>query len=246
LNGTTNYTGGYTINGAAQYVNTTNFTLAANGAVAGMTVTITAAAGGTWSTQVGNNFTVQATGLSQSVIPINLNCTGLGTLTSMTLTYTGSLNYINYLRANSWSAPDQEGATNQMCIVTGNYGGGCSQLDIAGLVSPGDAWMLGSPDIYSFQSVASSTASTIAGTTLTLGGTVGGRFQAGQTVLGTGIATGITITGVLTGTGTVAGDTLSLSSSPGTITAEEIDGTVVGLFPSVRGYTDYNSAHAGP
>jgi hypothetical protein len=38
LNGTTNYTGGYTINGAAQYVNTTNFTLAANGAVAGMTV----------------------------------------------------------------------------------------------------------------------------------------------------------------------------------------------------------------
>ena len=248
------FNGGYVIDGPPQYVNTTSITLAANGAVAasgsmpGMTVTITAAAGGTWSTVVGNSYTVQAAGLSQSQIPINLNCSGLGSLTNMTLTYTGSVNYINYLRNSSFSASDQETATNQMCVVAGKYGGGgCSQLDIAGVVSYGNAWLLADPDIYPYNPVASCTACTVSGTTLTLGGTVLGRYQAGQTLVGTGIGTtpAITVTGVTSGNGTASGDTLSLSSSPGSLSARAIYGTNVGLFPAWNGFLYYNSTHGG-
>ena len=42
------------------------------------------------------------------------------------------------------------------------------------------------------------------GTTLTLGGTVSGRYQVGQTVIGMGIGQGITVTGVVSGNGTRA------------------------------------------
>jgi len=244
----TDYSEGYVLDGPAQYVDTTSMTFAANGAVAGMTVTIRSATGGAWSTVVGNSYTVQATGLSQSQIPIDLDCSGLGTLSSMTLSYTGSYDYINYLRNNSWSAPDVETATYQMCIVAAKYGGGgCSQLDIAGPVSPGTVWQLTSPDLYGYNPVASCTACTVSGTTLTLGGTVSGRYQAGQTIVGTGIGTApaITITGVLSGTGTAPGDTLSLSSSPGNLSARAIYGTNVGLFPAWNGFLDYNSTHGG-
>jgi hypothetical protein len=212
-----------------------------------MTVTITAAAGGTWSTVVGKNYTVQSSGLSGSAIPIDLDCSELGPLSSMTLTYTGSMNYINFLRNMSWATPLQEYYTNYMYTVAGKYGGGGgSQLDVATPVTTGSAWSMAAPDIYGYFAVATSTASTIAGTTLTLGGTVSGRYQVGQTVIGMGIGQGITITGVLSGNGTRAGDTLSLSSSPGTISkGEAINGTIVGMFPSYKGAQQYNNAHGG-
>ena len=48
----------------------------ADGAVAGMTVTITSASGGTWSTVVGNSYIVQEVPTLTS-IPINLDCSRL-------------------------------------------------------------------------------------------------------------------------------------------------------------------------
>ena len=247
------YNGGYVIDGPPQYVNTTTMTFAANGAVAasgsmpGMTVTITAAAGGTWSTVVGKSYTVEAVGLSQSQIPINLDCSGLGTLTSMTLTYTGSVNYINYLRNSSFSAPDQATATKQMCIVTGKYGGGCSQLGIAGVVSYGNAWVLADPDLYPYNPVASCTACTVFGTTLTLGGTVLGRYQAGQTLVGTGIGAtpAITVTGVITGTVRYLVIHSACLPAREAFPLERSMEPMSGCFQHGTDFLDYNSTHGG-
>jgi hypothetical protein len=49
--------------------------------------------------------------------------------------------------------------------------------------------------------LATSTASSISGTTLTVGGTVTGTFQVGQTISGTGVTANNTITAFGTGTG---------------------------------------------
>ena len=59
---------------------------------------------------------------------------------------------------------------------------------------------------------ATSSAATIAGTTLTVGGTVTGNFAPGQTLLGTGVTAGSIILAQLTGTNGGAG-TYSLSQS---------------------------------
>lgn len=64
----------------------------------------------------------------------------------------------------------------------------------------------------------SGTSSTIAGTTLTVGGTVTGIFAVGQTISGTGVTAGTTITALGTGTGGAGTYTVSVSQTVATAT----------------------------
>jgi hypothetical protein len=61
--------------------------------------------------------------------------------------------------------------------------------------------------------IATSTASSISTTTLTVGGTVTGTFQVGQTLSGTGVAANTTITALGTGTGGTGTYTISTSQT---------------------------------
>jgi hypothetical protein len=69
--------------------------------------------------------------------------------------------------------------------------------------------------------IATSTSSSISGTTLTVGGTVTGTFQVGQTLSATGIAANTTIISLLSGTGGAGTYTVSTSQ---TLTARAING----------------------
>ena len=69
--------------------------------------------------------------------------------------------------------------------------------------------------------MATSTSSSISGTTLTVGGTVTGTFQVGQTISGTGVTAGTTITALGTGTGGAGTYTVSTSQ---TVSATAING----------------------
>lgn len=86
--------------------------------------------------------------------------------------------------------------------------------------------------------VATSTASTISGTTLTIGGTITGTFVVGQMVTGTGVASDTYITALGTGTGGAGTYTVSVSQ---TVSSTAIDGN-----PSVETkWTVGNTAAAG-
>lgn len=63
------------------------------------------------------------------------------------------------------------------------------------------------------QTQATASLNTISGTTLTLGGTITGVWAAGQTVVGTGVTAGSYITALLSGTPNTAGATYRLSAS---------------------------------
>jgi len=65
---------------------------------------------------------------------------------------------------------------------------------------------------------ASSTASSIATTTLTVGGTVTGAYAIGMVIAGTGVTAGTTITAFLTGTGGTGTYTVSASQTVGSTT----------------------------
>lgn len=69
--------------------------------------------------------------------------------------------------------------------------------------------------------IATSTASSISGTTLTVGGTVTGTFQVGQTLSGTGVTANTTITALGTGTGGAGTYTVSTSQ---TVSSTAING----------------------
>lgn len=217
-----------------------------NGALAGMTVTITAAAGGTWSTLVGNSYVVSSA--TSSAITIPADSTGLGTLSSMTLTYTGSTNYINYLRLYSWLSPDLGSYNTLLYNQISGASGACgvtpcsffpSQFLLAGTSVGNCCWLAWSPDIWGYFQVASSSGATATGGSLTLGGTVTGIFTPGLAVVGGGFPcqsvasdgnclAGVTITGVCTQTGALpaganSGDVCPISSSS-TIASSSIIG----------------------
>jgi hypothetical protein len=80
---------------SATNANPAVLTATQNGCSPGMTVGITGASGGTWSTINGNTYTVSAN--TTNTCTINLDSTGLGALASATLTYTGSKTYFNAL-----------------------------------------------------------------------------------------------------------------------------------------------------
>jgi hypothetical protein len=212
--------GNYYITPSQGNVGPVSMTASMNGAVAGMTVTLTSATGGTWSTVVGTDFLVDS-GPTKSSIPIKhtngaaFDCSSLGTLTSGKVTYKGSglgPAYINVLRKASWIAPGLTAINTDLYrkfIAAG--GQSPSQFVVStpltGIVGWGSFFF----DLYGYFPFGTSTASTISGTTLTLGGTVTGLYEPGQTILCAGCPSGTTI---VSGRGRRAGDKLILSQAP--------------------------------
>jgi hypothetical protein len=212
-----------------------------NGAVAGMTIGITKATGGAWSTINGKTYTVQSSGLTENAIPIDLDCTSLGTLARATLTYTGSKNYIDVLRSASWLSPELETYAKLSYTRFLEAGGSLpSQFTIASRFSPSASWGAWSFDIYGYWPMATSTLSKISGTTLTVGGKVTGLFQIGQTILGGGVTRNSVITAFGSGRGGVGTYTLSRSSS---VSGIAIGGYVLGPSAEWKAIVDWSSRH---
>lgn len=87
-------------------------------------------------------------------------------------------------------------------------------------------------------STGSGTASSIAGTTLTVGGTVTGNFAVGQTISGTGVTAGTIITALGTGTGGAGTYTVSISQ---TVASTTISAAVTGGAYAFRFTNDANN-----
>jgi hypothetical protein len=119
-----------------------------NGGAVGQTVTITGATGGTWSTINGNSYTVQAVTPASS-ITINLDSTSLGTLSSATITYTGSQAYANVVFLASFDAP-AEGTylTSVYNNYVANGGEFPSQYDFCSPNQGGARFSIWYPGIY--------------------------------------------------------------------------------------------------
>jgi hypothetical protein len=205
---------------------TTDITLPNNGAVVGMSVTIQSATGGTWSSVVGNTY--QVTAVASGDFHVSLNSTGLGTATALAFSYTGSANYVTYMRAQSYLSPDLRTLTTLAYNTIAGTSGACSphacsinpsQFNLSGpfFGTNADTWLTWSFDTYGYFQIANCTSCTISGSTLTLGGTVKGIFGSGQTVLW-GSTTPPTISGACSTSGpgpagSNAGDTCPLSAS---------------------------------
>jgi hypothetical protein len=112
----------------------------------------------------------------------------------------------NFYSAQTGSAGDFN--INGNLTVTG------SSTDIGNLSAAGA--------LYAF-TAATSTASSISGTTLTIGGTITGTFAVGQIISGTGVTSGTTITALGTGTGGAGTYTVSVSQ---TVSSVAINGAV--------------------
>jgi len=162
---------------------------------------------------------VQASGNDANHCAINLNSTGLGTLSGATLTYTGSTSYINYLRLASYLAPELDTLTTALyTAVLANGGSNPSQYQEASSgYLLGSPWLLWTGDIYGYYSVGQCSGCTVSGSTLTLGGTVTNIFRVGDALLGGGVPANTLImscTKVGSGPcGSNSGDTLGLSQS---------------------------------
>jgi hypothetical protein len=148
---------------------------------------------------------------------------------SAQITYTGSYNWITYLRNLSYAAPELDSATT--ALYNGLVGIGATApsqylmgSQALGFLS-GSPWLVWAANIFGFYPVATCTSCTISSTTLTLGGTITGIFGVGQTILGggtiTGVATGAASNTTITSCtavgsnvcGTTPGDTLGLSQA---------------------------------
>jgi hypothetical protein len=228
---------------AATNASTAVLTISPNGCVAGQTVALSSLVGGTWSTAAGS-YTVQSA--AAGTCTINLNSTSLGTLSSATLTYAASADYVNYLRINSWLSPDLATDTtllyNTIASTTGTSACSPSQCSYLpsqflidgstlgyGAVVGNVPWYVWSPDMYGYYAVATCTACTAASGSLTLGGTVQGIFVSGLTIVG-GQISGVTITGACTQTGALpaganSGDVCPISSAS-TVSSSSIAGTI--------------------
>ena len=90
------------------------------------------------------------------------------------------------------------------------------------VVSPGAAWAAQG------KTAATSTDSSISGTTLTVAGTIVGTFQVGQYIIGAGVTAGTRITALGTGTGGAGTYTVSASQTVTNkaIAAGSLSGTV--------------------
>ncbi len=91
-----------------------------------------------------------------------------------------------------------------------------------------------------------STASTIAGTTLTIGGTLTGTFRVGQRISGSGVTAGTKITALGTGTGGAGTYTISVSQTVGVATAISSFGSTPDVtFDSTSGAFVVTSSNTG-
>lgn len=217
-----------------------------NGCVAGQTVALSSLTGGTWASAAGS-YTVQASGTDSSHCAINLNSTGLGTLTGATLTYTGSMAYINVLRQASYLSPDLATLVNTLYSgIISNGGAKPSMFNLNDYGPFADSpWLAFGPSLYSGLQMGICTSCSISSTTLTLGGTITGIFRTGDTLYGTGItgpgkgSSNQTKLGACTPVGsnvcgTTAGDTFALNQSSTGVSAAALT-TVAPTYTSSSG-----------
>lgn len=137
-------------------------------AVAGMSVTITGASPSGYN----GTYIVQSD-VQPGQIPINLDCTSLGNLTTGTITFDGSANYVSYTRLMSYYSADMPtvmGSLLNSVLHAGQLRG--SQLGLSGPdpfegASEGPVLM---QDIYQYNPIGGGEGSFINGNTLTIAG----------------------------------------------------------------------------
>jgi hypothetical protein len=208
-------------------------TTVTNGAVAGMSVSYSGATGGSWPAS-GGPYTVQSSGLTGNAIPINLDCTSLGTLSSATLTYNGSGIYVSFLRQNSYLS-SQAGAYTTLLYsdLVGTGGKYPSQFTISEHDTQTNVFNF---DIYGYFPMASSSSATISGTSMTLGGTIKGIFAAGHVIFGAGVTNGSVVQSIMSSgpgpAGSNSGDVLMLSQSSSIGSGELMSGNQTAIPPA--------------
>lgn len=197
----------------------------ANGCVQGQTVALSSLSGGTWSTAAGNYTVQSATSGANGTCTINLNSTSLGTLSSATLTYTGSGNYVTYIRAAAYLSPDLQTLVGTLYAdFVANGGAYPSQYWLGG----GIPWHAVYFDDWGYFPLGQCSSCTVSGTTLTLGGTITSVFRNGDTLMGQSVPGGTTMSGCSTSgsgpCGTNSGDTFTLSNTFTVASGEAMSG----------------------
>ena len=197
-----------------------------------------------WGAVNGKSYTIRA-GATNGSMPINLDCTSLGPLSGGLLTFTGSANWINYLRNASYIAPQLETLQVAEYEAFADAGGSApSQLSIASPNTLNAGWLVTGSDIYGYWPMGMSTASTISGITLTLGGSVHGLCELGDIVGGANVLYNTTVISILRGTGGSAGDALLLSKPVRVSPAGSITCNHAGYSGVYNGIMDWNKAHS--
>jgi len=235
------------------YMPSTNVIIASNGAIAGMPVQITNASGGSWSSINGRTFVVGANP-TQRAIPLTIDgtkpfdCSSLGTLSSLKLTYIGSSDYVNFLRDRSYASPQISSVQKAFYNDFFKFGGGgASQLNVADLW--GSPWRSMGDDMEGYMTVAACTKCSISNGVLTLGGAISGRFETGTIITGAnqpGGSASVTITDYISGDGSKPGDKLSLSAGSVRMVNQPLRSTVhypPGKFPLIEGMHEFNLEH---
>ena len=148
--------------------------------------------------------------------------------------------YLNYFRESTFLTPGGASGGNDLYDITlGLYTAlvnagdtAPSQYQYSGYIGPTQTWLMWDSNLFGWFTIATCSACSISGNTLTLGGNIAGVFSVGNYVEGLGVngldtgeTSPTTITGILTGTGRNAGDTLSLNNSS-TVAAEGMMGFV--------------------
>lgn len=127
--------------------------------------------------------------------------------------------------------------TGSLTVLLDGYTHTASSISLSGCTSYSNAAAIIQTALFATEPTeATSSASTIAGTVLTVGGTLTGTFAVGQTLAGSGVTANSVITSLGTGTGGAGTYNLSQSStigSPQSITAVATAGTVA--FDSTSG-----------
>ena len=242
----TNTVQGYQITGPPIYVAPTTLIIGNNGGVADMPVIISGASNSSYVGPYVVGPTVSEIGipllLSDGVTPFD--CTSLGSIGSgAKLTYVGSANWISYAVANEYLTPLMEPYQKKFYETFYGFGGaGSSQLDLTNRLANTDSWMAMGDDIYGTFSVANctacsvsaggtltlggatigtSTASTISGRILTIGGALTGAYPTGATLTGPGLPTGDAVIKIAykTGATTYALSKTAIISTPQVIDA---------------------------
>lgn len=187
----------------------------ANGCVTGMTVGFSNMTGGTWSTLNSTTATVvSSTSGTNGTCTVSASGVGLGTLSSGTLTYTGSANYVSYIRNAAYISPDLQTLVGTLYAdFAANGGAYPSQYWLGG----GTPWHAVYFDDWGYFPVGKCTSCTVASGVLSLGGTITQVFRNGDTLMGQNVPGGTTMSGCSTigsgPCGTNSGDTFNLSNS---------------------------------
>jgi hypothetical protein len=249
---------GLSLSGAMQTVGPETITVFGNSAVAGMKISMTNTVSENGNYVVGAGPTFQTIPLLQSDGVTPFDCTTPADFNNSTLTYTNSAQQISFLVNSTYVSSQLQSYQTAMYNITNSFGGmGASQLNLANINSPLTGWLMTGSDIWGYWPLALSTSATLSAGTLTLGGTLYGRFQVGQQLYSGALASStygagtFTITAcTLVGTGpcgTNSGDQLTISPSTSWSGSQAVNGVIYlpNGTPGILGAKAYNVNHGG-